>query len=224
MSQRAAATNASGVCQRFSCYAHHRGGSPCKGAHLREEMIAPSRFQPLSQLEDASNCQPVDPTTQGSSRSGLPSDTPPNGPATTGNQVSLHLFAEQHAAYEHRAVDEQESWTVVQNQKLPRPKPPPSPQPRTLFETIMLRPKRFNIIKIPLCQFASRLPLSLPQIKGSDIHCRLLTKSNLAVADCYTKQPAHLLLNLEHLIIDDQIVQFNTLTHKMRHSQNQGII
>ncbi|KAH8025320.1 hypothetical protein HPB51_006944 [Rhipicephalus microplus] len=215
--------NASGVCQRFSCSAHHRGSSPCRGAHLREEVIAPSRFQSLSQLEDASNSQPADPTTRGSSRSGLPSDTPPNGPTTTGIQVSPHLFAEHHAASEHTAMDDQESWTVIQNRKLPRPKPPTYPQPQTLFETIMLRPKAFNITQIPPYQFAYRLRLSLPQIKGSDIHCRLLTKSNLAVVDCYTERAAHLLLNLDHLIIDDQIVQFNTYV-ALREGRIRGVI
>ncbi|KAH8029026.1 hypothetical protein HPB51_022099 [Rhipicephalus microplus] len=180
-------------------------------------MIAPSRFQPLSQLEDASNSQPADPTTQGSSQSGLPSDTPPNGPTTTANQVSPHLFAE------HHAMDEQDSWTVVQNQKLPRPKPPTSTQPQTLFETIMLRPKGFNITQIPPYQFAYRLRQSIPQIKGLDIHCRLLTKCNLAVVDCYTKQAAHLLLNLGHLIIDDQIGQFNTYV-ALREGRIRGVI
>ncbi|KAH8026232.1 hypothetical protein HPB51_017158 [Rhipicephalus microplus] len=186
-------------------------------------MIAPLRFQPLSQLEDASDSQQVDPTTQGSSRSGLPSDTPPNGPTTSGNQVSPHLFAEHHAAFEHTAMDDQESWTVVQNRKLPRPKPPTSPQPQTLFEIIMLRPKAFNITQIPPDQFAYRLRLRLPHIKGSDIHCRLLTKSNLEVVDCYTEQAAHLLLNLEHLIIDDKIVQFNTYV-ALREGSIRGVI
>ncbi|KAH8033249.1 hypothetical protein HPB51_008648 [Rhipicephalus microplus] len=185
-------------------------------------MIAPSRFQPLRQLGDASNSQ-ADPTIQGSSRSGLPSDPPPNGPTTTGNQVSSHLFAEHHAAFEHTAMDDQESWTVVQNRKLPRPKPPTSPQPQTLFEIIMLRPKAFNITQIPPYQFAYRLRVNLPQIKGSDIHCRPFTKSNLEVVDCYIGQAAHLLLNLEHLIIDNQIVQFNTYV-AFREGHTRGAI
>ncbi|KAH8032853.1 hypothetical protein HPB51_003226 [Rhipicephalus microplus] len=186
-------------------------------------MIAPSRFQTLSQLKDASNSQPVDPITQGSSRSGLPSDTPPNGPTTTANQVSPHLFAENHVASKHTAMDDQESWTVVQNRKLPRPKPPTSPQPQTLFETMMLRPKGFNITQIPPYQFAYKLSPSLPQIKGSDIHCRLLNKSNLAVVDCYTEQAAHLLLNLDHLSIDEQIVQFNTYV-ALREGRIKGVV
>ncbi|KAL1466593.1 hypothetical protein MTO96_026572 [Rhipicephalus appendiculatus] len=120
-------------------------------------------------------------------------------------------------------MDDQDSWTVVQNRKLPRPKPLTSPQPQTLFETIMLRPKAFEITQIPPYQFAYRLRLALPQIKGSDIQCRLLTKSNLAVVDCYTEQAAHLLLNLEHLIIDDQIVQFNTYV-ALREGRIRGVI
>ncbi|KAH7967978.1 hypothetical protein HPB52_004515 [Rhipicephalus sanguineus] len=100
-------------------------------------------------------------------------------------------------------MEDQESWTVVQNRKLPRPKPPTTPQP----QTIMLRPEA----------------LALPQIKGSDIQCRLLTKSSLAVVDCYTEQAAHLLLNLEHLIIDDQIVQFNTYV-ALREGRIRGVI
>ncbi|KAH8025615.1 hypothetical protein HPB51_010676 [Rhipicephalus microplus] len=171
----------------------------------------------------ASNSQPADPTFQGSSRSGLPSDTPPNGPTATGNQVSPHLFAEHQAASEHTAMDDQENWTVVQNQKLPRPKPPTSSQPQTLFETIMLRPNAFNITQIPPYQFVYRLRLSLPQIKGLKIHCRLLTKSNLAAVDCYTEQAAHLLLNLEHLNIDDQIVQSNTYV-ALRKGRIRGVI
>ncbi|KAL1442871.1 hypothetical protein MTO96_046214, partial [Rhipicephalus appendiculatus] len=186
-------------------------------------MIAQSRFQPLSQLDDATNSQPADLTIQGSPRSTQHSDTPANDPATAGNQVSTHLFAERHGVSEHTAMDDQDSWTVVQNRKLPRPKPPTSPQPQTLFETIMLRPKAFNITQIPPYQFAYRLRLALPQIKGSDIQCRLLTKSNLAVVDCYTEQAAHLLLNLEHLIIDDHIVQFNTYV-ALREGRIRGVI
>ncbi|KAL1475816.1 hypothetical protein MTO96_037003 [Rhipicephalus appendiculatus] len=87
----------------------------------------------------------------------------------------------------------------------------------------MLRPKAFNITQIPPYQFAYRLRLALPQIKGSDIQCRLLTKSNLAVVDCYTEQAAHLLLNLEHLIIDDQIVQFKTYV-ALREGRIRGVI
>ncbi|KAH7986711.1 hypothetical protein HPB52_024784 [Rhipicephalus sanguineus] len=192
-------------------------------------MIAPSRFQPLDQLDEASNSQPADLTIQGPSRPALLSDAPANNPAATGNQVSPHLFAERHALPEHTAsgrdtaMEDQESWTVVQNRKLPRPKPPTTPQPQTLFETIMLRPKAFNITQIPPYQFAYRLRLALPQIKGSDIQCRLLTKSNLAVVDSYTEQAAHLLLNLEHLIIDDQIVQFNTYV-ALREGRIRGVI
>ncbi|KAH7969151.1 hypothetical protein HPB52_015144 [Rhipicephalus sanguineus] len=192
-------------------------------------MIAPSRFQPLDQLNEASNSQPADLTIQGPSRPALLSDAPANNPAATGNQVSPHLFAERHALPDHTAsgrdtaMEDQESWTVVQNRKLPRPKPPTTPQPQTLFETIMLRPKAFNITQIPPYQFAYRLRLALPQIKGSDIQCRLLTKSNLAVVDCYTEQAAHLLLNLEHLIIDDQIVQFNTYV-ALREGRIRGVI
>ncbi|KAH8022978.1 hypothetical protein HPB51_008908 [Rhipicephalus microplus] len=210
LSLRAAATNASGGCQQFSRTAHHQGGSPCRGAHSRKAMIAPSRFQPLSQLDDASNSQPAEPTIQGSSPSRLQSDILPNGPTTAENQVILRLFAERHAASEHTAMDGKESWTVVQNRTLQQPKPPTSPQCQTLIGTIMLRPKVFTITQIPPHQYAYRLRLSLPQIKGSDIHCRLLTKSNLAVVDFYTEQAAHLLLNLEHLVIDDKILQFNT--------------
>ncbi|KAH7976362.1 hypothetical protein HPB52_012762 [Rhipicephalus sanguineus] len=192
-------------------------------------MIAPSRFQPLDQLDEASKSQPADLTIQGPSRPALLSDAPANNPAATRNQVSPHLFAERHALPEHTAsgrdtaMEDQESWTVVQNRKLPRLKPPTTPQPQTLFETIMLRPKAFNITRLPPYQFAYRLRLALPQIKGSDIQCRLLTKSNLAVVDCYTEQAAHLLLNLEHLIIDDQIVQFNTYV-ALREGRIRGVI
>ncbi|KAH8020236.1 hypothetical protein HPB51_025498 [Rhipicephalus microplus] len=186
-------------------------------------MIVPSRLQSLSQLDDASNSQPADPTIQGSPRSGLPSDTPPNGPTTTGNKASPHLLAEHHAASEYTAMNDQESWTVVQNRKLLRSKPPTSPQPQTSFETIMLRPKAFNITQIPPYQFTYILYLSLPQIKGSDILCILLPKSNLAAVDYYTEQAAHLLPNLEHLIIDDQIVQFTTYV-ALREGRTRGVI
>ncbi|KAH7956366.1 hypothetical protein HPB52_008698 [Rhipicephalus sanguineus] len=54
-------------------------------------------------------------------------------------------------------MEDRESWTVVQNRKLARPKPPTTPQPLTLLETIMLRPKAFNITQIPPYQFAYRL-------------------------------------------------------------------
>ncbi|KAH6936694.1 hypothetical protein HPB50_020898 [Hyalomma asiaticum] len=87
-------------------------------------MIAQSRFQPLDQQDDASNNQPADLTMPGSSQSALPSDPPPNNPAVAGNQVSPHLFADRHAPPEHTPMDDQASWTVVQNRKLPRPKPP----------------------------------------------------------------------------------------------------
>ncbi|KAH6934931.1 hypothetical protein HPB50_002291 [Hyalomma asiaticum] len=182
----------------------------CSGAHRGEEMIVQSRFQPLDQLDDASNNQPADLTMPGSSRSALQSDPPANDPAVAGNQVSPHLFADRHALPERTAMDNQESWTVVQNRKLPRPKPPTTLQPQTLFETIIMRPKAFNIAQIPPYQFAYRLRLVLLQLKGPAIQCRILTKSNLAVVDCYTEQAAHLLLNLEHVIIDEHIVQFNT--------------
>ncbi|KAH6943311.1 hypothetical protein HPB50_019446 [Hyalomma asiaticum] len=50
-------------------------------------MIAQSRFQPLDQLDDASNNQPADLTMPGSSQSALLSDPPANDPAIAGNQV-----------------------------------------------------------------------------------------------------------------------------------------
>ncbi|KAH6936198.1 hypothetical protein HPB50_014940 [Hyalomma asiaticum] len=186
-------------------------------------MIAQSRFQPLDQQDDASNNQPADLTMPGSSQSALPSDPPPNNPAVAGNQVSPHLFADRHAPPEHTPMDDQASWTVVQNRKLPRPKPPTTPQPQTLFETIMMRPKAFNITQVPPYQFAYRLRLTLPQLKGSDIQCRIPMKSNLAVVDCYTEQAAHLLLNLEHIIIDNHIVQFNTYV-ALREGRIRGVI
>ncbi|KAH6937716.1 hypothetical protein HPB50_003689 [Hyalomma asiaticum] len=186
-------------------------------------MIAQSRFQPLDQLDDASNNQPADLTMPGSSQSALPSDPPANDPAIAGNQVSPHLFADRHAPPEHTPMDDQASWTVVQNRKLPRPKPPTTLQPQTLFETIMMRPKAFNITQVPPYQFAYRLRLALPQLKGSDIQCRILMKSNLAVVDCYTEQAAHLLLNLEHIIIDNHIVQFNTYV-ALREGRIRGVI
>ncbi|KAH6919374.1 hypothetical protein HPB50_029635 [Hyalomma asiaticum] len=120
-------------------------------------------------------------------------------------------------------MDDQQNWTVVQNRKLPRPKPPTTLQPQTLFEAIMMRPKAFNITQIPPYQFAYRLRLALPQLKGSDIQCRILTKSNLAVNDCYTEQAAHLLLNLEHIIIGDHIVRFNTYV-ALREGRIRGVI
>ncbi|KAH6946344.1 hypothetical protein HPB50_012873 [Hyalomma asiaticum] len=186
-------------------------------------MIAQSRFQPLDQLDDASNNQPADLTMPGSSQSALPSDPPANDPAIAENQVSPHLFADRHAPPEHTPMDDQASWTVVQNRKLPRPKPPTTLQPQTLFETIMMRPKAFNITQVPPYQFAYRLRLALPQLKGSDIQCRILMKSNLAVVDCYTEQAAHLLLNLEHIIIDNHIVQFNTYV-ALREGRIRGVI
>ncbi|KAL1442586.1 hypothetical protein MTO96_030712 [Rhipicephalus appendiculatus] len=139
MSWRAAATNTSSVCQLLSCYCYsgNRAGSPSRGAglavigavswlrfprwappsmgaHRGEEMIAQSRFQPLSQLDDATNSQPADLTIQGSPRSTQQSDTPANDPATAGNQVSMHLFAERHGVSEHTAMNDKDSWTVVQ--------------------------------------------------------------------------------------------------------------
>lgn len=43
------------------------------------------------------------------------------------------------------------------------------------------------------------------------------------MVDCYTEQAAHLLLNLEHLIIDDQIVQFSTYV-ALREGRIRGVI
>ncbi|KAH7984625.1 hypothetical protein HPB52_023295 [Rhipicephalus sanguineus] len=56
-------------------------------------MIAPSRFQPFDQLDEASNSQPADLTIHGPSRPALLSDTPANNPAATGNQVAAATTA-----------------------------------------------------------------------------------------------------------------------------------